>query len=228
MEGTPSVGFKGLVQHWKSDLIAAVSVALIALPLSLGIALAAGAPAMAGIFSAVVGGVVTTFYRGGHISVNGPAKGVIGVILLGIVLMDDDTGQAFNYVLAAAVISGALQTFLGIFKLGRIADIFLGSVIQGLLAAIGIIIFAKQIHVALGTHSDGANIVDNLVDAVVMLPHSNPYVVLISSAGLLMILFNSKITNRFFPFCQCQCGSLCSRCPLHMPSISLNRTRSCS
>ena len=163
MEDTPSGGFKGLVKHWKSDLIAAVSVALIALPLSLGIALAAGAPAMAGIFSAVVGGVVTTFYRGGHISVNGPAKGVIGVILLGIVLMDDGTGQAFNYVLAAAVISGALQTLLGIFNLGRIADIFHGSVIQGLLAAIGIIIFAKQIHVALGTHSDGANIVDNLV-----------------------------------------------------------------
>ncbi|MGB1736137.1 MAG: SulP family inorganic anion transporter, partial [Schleiferiaceae bacterium] len=200
MEGTPNGGLKGLVQHWKSDLIAAVSVALIALPLSLGIALAAGAPAMAGIFSAVVGGVVTTFYRGGHISVNGPAKGVIGVILLGIVLMDDGTGQAFNYVLAAAVVSGALQTLLGIFKLGRIADIFHGSVIQGLLAAIGIIIFAKQIHVALGTHSDGANIVDNLVDAVVMLPHANPFVVLISLAGLLMILFNSKITNRFFHF----------------------------
>ena len=76
--------------------------------------------------------------------------------------MDDGTGQAFNYVLAAAVVSGALQTLLGIFKLGRIADIFHGSVIQGLLAAIGIIIFAKQIHVALGTHSEGANIVDNL------------------------------------------------------------------
>lgn len=200
MNSTPDGGFKGLVQHWRSDLIAAVSVALIALPLSLGIALAAGAPAMAGIFSAVVGGVVTTFYRGGHISVNGPAKGVIGVILLGIVLMDDGTGQAFNYVLAAAVVSGALQTILGIFKLGRIADIFHGSVIQGLLAAIGIIIFAKQIHVALGTHSEGANIVDNLIDAVIMLPHANPFVVLISLAGLLMILFNSKITNRFFHF----------------------------
>ena len=200
MEGIPNTGFKGLVQNWKSDLIAAVSVALIALPLSLGIALAAGAPAMAGIFSAVVGGVVTTFYRGGHISVNGPAKGVIGVILLGIVLLDDGSGQAFNYVLAAIVVSGALQTLLGIFKLGRIADIFHGSVIQGLLAAIGIIIFAKQIHVALGTHSDGSNIVENLVDAVHMLPEANPFVVLISLAGLLMILYNSKITNRFFHF----------------------------
>ena len=200
MEGTPSIGFKGLVQNWKSDLIAAVSVALIALPLSLGIALAAGAPAMAGIFSAVVGGVVTTFYRGGHISINGPAKGVIGVILLGIVLMDDGSGQAFNYVLAAVVVSGALQTLLGLFKLGRIADIFHGSVIQGLLAAIGIIIFAKQIHVAMGTHSDSSNIVENLVDAVRMIPEANPFVVVISLAGLLMILFNSKITNRFFHF----------------------------
>ena len=71
MEGIPNQGFKGLIQNWKSDMIAAVSVALIALPLSLGIALAAGAPAMAGIFSAVVGGVVTTLYRGGHVSVNG-------------------------------------------------------------------------------------------------------------------------------------------------------------
>ncbi len=200
MEATPSSGLKGLTQNWKSDLIAAVSVALIALPLSLGIALAAGAPAMSGIFSAVVGGVVTTLYRGGHVSVNGPAKGVIGVILLGIVLLDDGTGQAFNYVLAAFVVSGALQTLLGLFKLGKIADIFHASVIQGLLAAIGIIIFAKQIHVALGTHSESSSIVQNLVDAVLMLPQANPFVVIISLVGLLMLLFNSKITNRFFHF----------------------------
>ena len=90
---------------------------------------------MAGILSAVVGGLVTTLYRGGHISVNGPAKGVIGVILLGIALMDDGTGQAFNYVLAAVVVSGALQMLLGILKLGRLADIFHTSVIHGILAA---------------------------------------------------------------------------------------------
>ena len=125
METVPKKGLQGLIENWQSDLIAAVSVALIALPLSLGIALAAGAPAMSGIFSAVVGGLVTTLYRGGHISVNGPAKGVIGVILLGIALMDDGSGQAFNYVLAAVVVSGALQILLGVLKLGRLADICL-------------------------------------------------------------------------------------------------------
>ena len=198
MEIAPKKGFKGLIENWQSDLIAAVSVSLIALPLSLGIALAAGAPAMSGIISAIVGGVVTTLYRGGHISVNGPAKGVIAVILLGIALMDDGSGQAFNYVLAAVVVSGAIQVLLGLLKLGRLADIFHSSVIHGILAAIGIIIFAKQIHVALGTHSDSPSIIQNLIDAVLFLPEANPFVVIISIVGLLLLLFHSKISNRFF------------------------------
>ena len=198
METIPKKGLKGLIENWQSDLVAAVSVALIALPLSLGIALAAGAPAMAGIFSAVVGGIVTTFYRGGHISVNGPAKGVIGVILLGIALMDDGSGQAFNYVLAAVVTSGALQMLLGVMKLGRLADIFHSSVIHGILAAIGIIIFAKQIHVAMGTHSDSPSIVQNLIDAVIYLPQANPFVVVIAITGLFLLIFHAKTSSRFF------------------------------
>ena len=200
MEFTPKTGFKGLIENWQSDLIAAVSVSLIALPLSLGIALAAGAPAMSGILSAVVGGLVTTLYRGGHLSINGPAKGVIAVILLGITIMDDGTGQAFNYVLAAVVVSGAIQAILGVLKLGRLADIFHSSVIHGILAAIGIIIFAKQIHVALGTQSESPSIVQNLVDALVFLPQANPFVVLISVTGLLLLLFHSKISFRVFHF----------------------------
>ena len=200
MEKIPKTGIKGLIENWQSDVIAAISVALIALPLSLGIALAAGAPAMSGIFSAIVGGVVTTLYRGGHISVNGPAKGVIGVILLGIALMDDGSGKAFNYVLAAVVISGAIQMLLGLMKLGRLADIFHSSVIHGILAAIGIIIFAKQIHVALGTQSDSPSIIQNLIDAVIYLPQANPFVIIISLSGLLLLLLHSKISYRFFHF----------------------------
>ena len=200
MEFTPKTGLKGLIENWQGDAIAAISVALIALPLSLGIALAAGAPAMAGILSAIVGGVVTTLYRGGHVSVNGPAKGVIAVILFGITVMDDGSGQAFNYVLAAIVVSGAIQAVLGVLKLGRLADIFHSSVIHGLLAAIGIIIFAKQIHVALGTHSESPSIIQNLIDAVLFLPEANPFVVVISFVGLLLSLFHSKISFRVFQF----------------------------
>ncbi len=199
MEITPKKGLKGLIENWQSDLIAAVSVSLIALPLSIGIALAADAPAMSGIFSAIVGGVVTTLYRGGHVSINGPAKGVIAVLLLGIAAMDDGTGQAFNYVLAAVVVAGGLQVVLGLLKLGRLANIFHSSVIHGILAAIGIYIFAKQLLVALGTSSPSTNgAIDNLVDSVMYLPQANPFVVIISLVGLLLLLFHSKISYRFF------------------------------
>ena len=198
MEIIPKKGLPGLIENWQSDLIAALSVALIALPLSLGIALAAGAPPMAGVFSAIIGGVVTTFYRGGHIAVNGPAKGVIAVILAGLAIMDDGSGQTFNYVLAAIVVSGAIQVLLGLLRLGRFADIFHSSVIHGILAAIGIIIFAKQIHVALGTHSESHSIIENLVDAVKLLPQANPFVVIISLVGLFLLLFHSKISYKFF------------------------------
>ena len=133
-----------------------------------------------------------------NISVNGPAKGVIGVILLGIALMDDGSGQAFNYVLAAVVTSGALQMLLGVLKLGRLADIFHSSVIHGILAAIGIIIFAKQIHVAMGTHSDSPSIVQNLIDAVIYLPRANPFVLVIAITGLFLLIFHAKTSSRFF------------------------------
>ncbi len=198
MPVTPQKGLKGLKENWQSDMAAAQSVALIALPLSLGIAIAAGAPPMAGIWSAVVGGLVTTFFRGGHISVNGPAKGVIGIILAGIITLEDGTGQAFNYMLAAFVISGLIQAVLGIFKLGRFADVFHSSVIHGILAAIGIIIFAKQIHVALGTHSDATGIVDNLFDAVKMLPQANPFVVMTALVGLFIMIYSSRISYKLF------------------------------
>lgn len=61
MEIVSKKGIQGLVENWQSDLIAAISVSLVAMPLALGIALASGVPPMSGIFSAVIGGVVTTF-----------------------------------------------------------------------------------------------------------------------------------------------------------------------
>jgi MFS superfamily sulfate permease-like transporter len=69
----PKSGLKGLVENWQSDLIAAVSVALVALPLALGIAFASDVPPMAGVISAAIGGIVTTFFRGSHVAINGPA-----------------------------------------------------------------------------------------------------------------------------------------------------------
>ena len=198
MQTTPKTGLKGLVENWQSDLLAAVSVALVAMPLALGIAIASGVPPMAGILSAVIGGVVTTFFRGSHLAINGPAAGLIAVILSSVMALNDGSGHALHYVLAAIVVSGGLQVLLGLLRLGKFADLFHSTVIHGILAAIGVIIIAKQIHIALGTVSASNEIVGSLVDAVRQIPNINPFVGVISLAGLLLLIFQSRISYKLF------------------------------
>lgn len=200
MQIIPKTGLQGLVQNWQSDLIAAISVALVAMPLALGIAIASGAPPMAGIFSAIIGGVVTTFFRGSHVAINGPAAGLIAVILTSVAALDDGSGQAFNYVLAAIVVSGGIQVLLGLMKLGRYADIFHATVIRGILAAIGVIIIAKQIHIALGTQIKSDSVIESLTDVFKHLSDINPFVAIISVAGLLLLIYHSKISYKLFHF----------------------------
>ena len=189
----PSTGFKGLKENWRSDLSAALSVSLVALPLALGIAVASEVSPMAGVLSAIIGGVVTTFFRGGHLAINGPAAGLIAVILGGLVVLDGN----INYVLAAIVVSGAIQTLLGFLKLGRFAKLLPSSVLHGILAAIGVIIFSKQIHYTLGTKSSSDTIIGTLLDVFYKLPEINPFVFLIALSGILVLVFYKKINYKF-------------------------------
>ena len=189
----PHDGIKGLKENWRSDLLAAVSVSLVALPLALGIAVASGVSPMAGILSAIIGGVVTTFVRGGHLAINGPAAGLIAVILGGLVMLDGN----INYVLAAIVVSGGLQIVLGVLKMGRYAKLLPSSVLHGILAAIGVIIIAKQAPYALGITSSADTIIDSFIDIFHKLPETNPFVFFVAITGVLILVFYKKINNKF-------------------------------
>lgn len=197
---TPAEGISGLVQNWRNDLIAAISVSLVALPLALGIAVASEVPPMSGIIAAIIGGIVTTLFRGSHVAINGPAAGLITVIIAALAGLDDGSGRALNYVLAAIMVSGGIQVLLGIFKSGKLAEIFPSSVIHGILAAIGIIIFAKQMHVALGTQSDADNMIGTLLDILTQIGNINPFVAMIALAGILLLTFHAKISYKLFHF----------------------------
>jgi MFS superfamily sulfate permease-like transporter len=188
----PSDGFKGLKENWRSDLFAAISVSLVALPLALGIAVASNMSPMAGVLSAIIGGVVTTFFRGGHLTINGPAAGLIAAILGGLVALDYN----INYVLAAIVVAGGIQILLGVFKLGRFAKLLPSSVLHGILAAIGVIIIAKQAPYALGTTSDADTVIGNLLDIFYKLPDANPFVFIVALAGILILVFYKKTSNK--------------------------------
>lgn len=190
----PASGLKGLQENWQNDLIAAISVGFVALPLSLGIALASGMEPIAGILSAVIGGVVTTFFRGSHIGINGPGAGIIAVILGGLALLEGN----INYVLAAIVVSGAIQVLMGLLGLGRWARMFPSSVLNGILAAIGVIIIIKQLPYAFGIPSTADNVIDTLLDVINMLPEANPFVAVIALCGILVLVYFKKVPIQFF------------------------------
>ncbi len=139
---------KSFFSELKYDLPAGLVVFLVALPLCLGIALASGAPLFAGIIAGMVGGIVITLFSGSQLGVSGPAAGLVVIVLAAI--------QSIGYeaFLLAAVIAGVFQLGLGLARAGFVAYYFPTSVIKGMLAAIGITIFFKQIPHAVGYDAD--------------------------------------------------------------------------
>jgi len=133
----------------RSDLPASVVVFLVALPLCLGIALASGAPLISGLIAGIVGGIVVGALSGSPLGVSGPAAGLAVIVLTAI----QDLG-AFNIFLVAVILAGLIQIVLGFIKAGTVAYYFPSSVISGMLAGIGIIIFLKQIPHAFGYDRD--------------------------------------------------------------------------
>lgn len=140
---------QGFFSNLKYDLPASIVVFLVALPLCLGIALASGAPLFSGIIAGIVGGTVVALLSGSPLGVSGPAAGLAVIVLTAI----QELG-AFESFLLAVVIAGVIQLIFGILKAGVIGYYFPSSVITGMLAGIGIIIFLKQIPHAFGYDKD--------------------------------------------------------------------------
>ncbi len=152
----PKSGLAGFAENWKFDIVSGFIIFLIALPLCLGIAMASNAPPMAGIITGIVGGIVCGFISGSHVTINGPAAGLI-VIVLGAIA---DLG--YQGALAVGVICGVLQIILGFLRAGKMTNFFPLSVVHGMLAGIGVIIMAKQIHVALGDYGSKGSMLDTI------------------------------------------------------------------
>lgn len=197
---SPGSGLSALSRHWRQDLLSAFTVALVALPLGLGIASACNVSPMSGVFSAIVGGLAVTFLRGSHIAINGPTAGLIGVTLHAEQTLADPGGNGFRYVLAVFVCAGAFQVVLGLLKLGRLGKIFPAFVVRGMLSAIGVIIFATQAHVALGLEKPDGSALRALFLLPEALARLNPYATLIAALSLCVLVVHPKINSKLVRF----------------------------
>ncbi|MBL4677045.1 MAG: SulP family inorganic anion transporter [Mucilaginibacter sp.] len=138
-----------LAKNLKKDIPSGLVVFLVALPLCLGIALASGAPLFSGLLAGIVGGIVVGTLSGSQLSVAGPAAGLTVIVLNSITKLG-----SFEAFLLCIMIAGAMQIILGLVKAGTIANYFPSSVIEGMLAAIGIILIMKQFPHAVGYDKD--------------------------------------------------------------------------
>jgi MFS superfamily sulfate permease-like transporter len=194
----PLDGLAGLRQNFISDLTAGFIVFLIALPLSIGIALASGMPALSGLIAAAVGGMVVSLLSGSYLTINGPAAGLIAVVASAIEMLGQgDAARGVTYTLAAIVVAGLFLIVAGWFKMGRFAAFFPGSAIHGMLAAIGIIIVSKQIHILLGKSPKSKEPLELLMEIPHSLQTANLPVALVGLLSLVLLILLSYSKNSF-------------------------------
>lgn len=194
----PKQGLPGLIENWRYDLRSGFLVFLIALPLCVGIAIASGFPAQAGIITAVIGGVLVSRISGSHLTVNGPAAGLIVVILDSVgALGNGDPAAGYRYTLAAIVCAAVIQVLLGAAKAGKLSAFFPAAAVHGMLAAIGITIAAKQIHVMLGVKPDGDTLFETIGAIPNSLIHMNPEIAAIGFLSLFLLIFMAKSKNKY-------------------------------
>ena len=195
----PQSGFAGLKKNWKADLISGFLVFLIALPLCLGISMASGFPPVSGIFTAIIGGIVVSFFGGSHLTIKGPAAGLI-VIALGAVteLGQGDPMLGYKLTLAVIVAAGILQIIFGWVKSGVLADFFPSAAVHGMLAAIGVIIAAKQLFTLIGVKPEAHETLDLLAELPSGFAQLNPEIALIGLISLLIMFLFPLIKHPVF------------------------------
>lgn len=194
----PENGVRGL-KHWRYDLMAGLQVALVGLPLSLGIAVASGAPPITGVVSAIIGGLVYPFLGGSYVTISGPAAGLAPALLAGMLsLGHGNLAEGYPFLLVAIFLTGLVQVLLSLLRAGKFAIFFPISVVEGMLAAIGLLIIVKMIPALVG---DLAPPVTSIPAAIGQIPenilHLTPTAFIIGAVSLILLFSFSKRTDRW-------------------------------
>jgi carbonic anhydrase len=189
MDSSPEIN-NSLLANLKYDLPAGIAVFLIAIPLSLGIALASGAPLFSGLIAGIISGLVVAPLSGSSLGISGATAGIAVIVWAAI----DKLG--FGGFLLALLMAGVFQIIMGLSKAGVIAYYFPSSVINGMLTGMGIILFLKQIPHAMGYDRDyegdtsfyQADSYSSFSELAHMVDFSSPAAVMIALVSLAILI----------------------------------------
>lgn len=193
----PENGLAGL-KHWRHDMMAGLVVALVSVPLSLGIALASGAPPICGLTSEIIAGLVFPFLGGAYVTISGPAAGLAPVLYSSIAALGHgDMEKGYHLVLGVIMFAGITQIVLTKLNAAKFSYLIPKSAIHGMLAAIGLMIIAKQIPNFIGHKYEAHEFFGLIAETPSHIQHMNFSVFLISIVCLATLFILPKIKNKF-------------------------------
>jgi MFS superfamily sulfate permease-like transporter len=191
----PKDRLAGLKENWKADVVSGFILFLIALPLSLGISIASGFPPLAGVFAAALGGLLCSQLGGSFVTITGPAAGLI-VVILGSVERLGGGDAGYHCALAAIAVSGIILLILGLCRAGSLALFVPASAVHGMLAAIGLIIIAKELPLMLGVKAPAKAPLELFAQTPHMLMTMNPEIALIGFVSLAILIVHALIKHK--------------------------------
>ncbi|MGF3057351.1 SulP family inorganic anion transporter [Microbacterium sp. YY-01] len=144
--------YRDIKRTWRGDLMAGVTVGIVALPLALAFGVSSGAGAESGLVTAIIAGIVAAIFGGSNVQVSGPTGAM--VVVLAPVLAVHGAGA----LALLCLMSGVIVIAAGVFGLGRSVSFIPWPVIEGFTFGIAVIIFLQQVPTAVaGTQADSTN-----------------------------------------------------------------------
>jgi SulP family sulfate permease len=181
-------------RSWRSDLLAGVTVGIVALPLALAFGVSSGAGAESGLITAIVAGVIAAVFGGSNIQVSGPTGAM--VVVLGPIIADRGPG-----VLAiVCLLGGLIVVVAGVLRLGRAVTYIPWPVIEGFTLGIAIIIFLQQVPAAIGTKpGPSSNAFVAAVQSLRTVDSSTAWGSLVIVVAVAVIMVGGQRLNRHLP-----------------------------